>query len=228
MTKIEDTVRIPPYRFDDPLEEVAIQTLNDTYNGRLDKKLGLLICVNEIEEIGEGRLIMGDGASYHNVVFNAIFFKPEQQEVIDGEVIEIAEFGAFVRIGPMDGLVHVSQVTDDYINYDSKRGALLAKESNKTLDEGDLVRTRIVAISLKDNSSLRGEELIIQTKKMCRCETSLGMPVLWPWVREIEIYSIYFICIEYVSYIFGIHSYKVEIRHLRFKLSFLKGTHQDT
>ena len=58
MTKIEDTVRIPPYRFDDPLEEVAIQTLNDTYNGRLDKKLGLLICVNEIEEIGEGRLIM--------------------------------------------------------------------------------------------------------------------------------------------------------------------------
>ena len=153
MTKIEDTVRIPPYRFEDPLEEVAIQTLNDTYNGRLDKKLGLLICVNEIEEIGEGRLIMGDGASYHNVVFNAIFFKPEQQEVIDGEVIEIAEFGAFVRIGPMDGLVHVSQVTDDYINYDSKRGALLAKESNKTLDEGDLVRTRIVAISLKDNST---------------------------------------------------------------------------
>ena len=153
MTKIEDTVRIPHYRFEDPLEEVAIQTLNDTYNGRLDKKLGLLICVNEIEEIGEGRLIMGDGASYHNVVFNAIFFKPEQQEVIDGEVIEIAEFGAFVRIGPMDGLVHVSQVTDDYINYDSKRGALLAKESNKTLDEGDLVRTRIVAISLKDNST---------------------------------------------------------------------------
>ena len=64
MTKIEDTVRIPPYRFDDPLEEVAIQTLNETYNGSLDKKLGLLICVNKIEEMGEGRLIMGDGASY--------------------------------------------------------------------------------------------------------------------------------------------------------------------
>ena len=53
-TKIEDTVRIPPYRFDDPLEEVAIQTLNETYDGRLDKKLGLLICVNKIEEICEG------------------------------------------------------------------------------------------------------------------------------------------------------------------------------
>lgn len=153
MTKIEDTVRIPPYRFEDPLEEVALQTLNNAYDGTLDKKLGLLICVNEIEEIGEGKLIMGDGASYHNVVFNAVFFKPEQHEVIDGEVIEIAEFGAFVRIGPMDGLVHVSQVTDDFINYDSKGGTLFASDSNKSLSEGDLVRGRIVAISLKNNST---------------------------------------------------------------------------
>jgi DNA-directed RNA polymerase subunit E' len=145
-------VRIPPRRFDEPREQVAIETLNETYNGRLDKNLGLFICVNEIEELGEGKLIMGDGASYHSVIFNSIFFKPEQQEIIDGEVIEIAEFGAFVRIGPMDGLVHVSQVTDDFITYDAKRGALLAKESNKTLDEGDLVRARTVAISLKDNS----------------------------------------------------------------------------
>jgi DNA-directed RNA polymerase subunit E' len=145
-------VRIPPRRFDEPREKVAIETLNETYNGRLDKNLGLFICVNEIEELGEGKLIMGDGASYHNVIFNSIFFKPEQQEIIDGEVIEIAEFGAFVRVGPMDGLVHVSQVTDDFITYDAKRGALLARESNKSLDEGDLVRTRTVAISLKDNS----------------------------------------------------------------------------
>ena len=65
-TTIKDIVRIPPYRFENPLEEVAIQTLNETYEGRLDKKLGLLICVNAINEISEGRLIMGDGASYHN------------------------------------------------------------------------------------------------------------------------------------------------------------------
>ena len=152
MTKIEDTVRIPPYEFDNPLEDVAIETLNKEYSGRLDKKHGLLICVNEILEIGEGRLILGDGASYHNVVFNAIFYKPEQQEIVNGEVIEITDFGAFVRIGPMDGLVHVSQVTDDFISVNSKSGSLVAKDSNKRLDEGDLVKARIVAISLRDNS----------------------------------------------------------------------------
>jgi len=153
LSKIEDTVRIPPFRFGDPLEDVAIETLNETYNGNLDKNLGLLVNVHEIEEIGDGKIIMGDGASYHDVVFSAVFFKPELQEIINGEVIEIAEFGAFVRIGPMDGLVHVSQVTDDYINYDAKGGRLLGKESNKTLEEGDSVRARIVAVSLKGKST---------------------------------------------------------------------------
>lgn len=152
ISKIEDTVRIPPYRFEDNIEDVAIEILNEEYNGVLDKKLGLMVSVTSIDEMGEGVLIMGDGAAYHKVVFNAIFYKPEQQEIVEGEVIEIAEFGAFIRIGPMDGLVHVSQVTDDYINYDFKRGALIGKESNKALEEGNRVRARIVALSLKGKS----------------------------------------------------------------------------
>ncbi|MEL7669784.1 MULTISPECIES: DNA-directed RNA polymerase [Methanobacterium] len=153
MSKIEDTVRVPPTLFDEPLEEIAFELLNENYVGMIDKKLGLMVTVKEIEEIGIGRVIMGDGAAYYNVTFTALFFKPELQEIVEGEVIEITEFGAFVRMGPMDGLVHVSQVTDDYINYDSKRGALLGKESKKTLEEGDKVRARIVALSLKGKSS---------------------------------------------------------------------------
>lgn len=153
ISKIEDTVRVPPTLFDEPLEEIAFELLNESYVGMIDKKLGLMVTVKEIEEIGIGRVIMGDGAAYHNVTFTALFFKPDLQEIVEGEVIEITEFGAFIRMGPMDGLVHVSQVTDDYINYDAKRGALLGKESKKTLEEGDKVRARIVALSLKGKSS---------------------------------------------------------------------------
>ena len=153
MTTIEGTVRIPPYRFDDPLEDVAIETLNEEYIGQLDKDLGLMVGAFNIVEIGEGVLIMGDGAAYHNVVFNAIFFKPEQQEIVEGEVNDITEFGAFVKIGPMEGLVHVSQVTDDYINYDPKNSALIGNESKKILTEGDKIRARIVTLSLKGKST---------------------------------------------------------------------------
>jgi len=153
VSKIEDTVRIPPSRFEDPLNDVAVEILNESYVGKIDKKLGLMVTVKEIEKLGTGKVIMGDGAAYHDVVFNALFFKPELHEIVEGEVIEITEFGAFIRIGPMDGLVHVSQVTDDYINYDGKRGALMGKESKKSLEEGNKVRARIVALSLKGKSS---------------------------------------------------------------------------
>jgi DNA-directed RNA polymerase subunit E' len=153
VSKIEDTVRIPPNRFVDPLEDVAVEILNESYVGKIDKKLGLMVTVKEIEELGIGKVIMGDGAAYHDVIFTALFFKPELHEIVEGEVIEITEFGAFIRIGPMDGLVHVSQVTDDYINYDGKRGALIGKESKKSLEEGNKVRARIVALSLKGKSS---------------------------------------------------------------------------
>ena len=153
VSKIEDTVRIPPSRFEDTLNDVAVEILNESYVGKIDKKLGLMVTVKEIEEIGTGKVIMGDGAAYHDVLFTALFFKPELHEIVEGEVIEITEFGAFIRIGPMDGLVHVSQVTDDYINYDGKRGALIGKESKKSLEEGNKVRARIVALSLKGKSS---------------------------------------------------------------------------
>ncbi len=153
VSKIEDTVRIPPSKFGDPLENVAVEILNESYVGKIDKKLGLMVTVKEIEELGTGKVIMGDGAAYHDVLFTALFFKPELHEIVEGEVIEITEFGAFIRIGPMDGLVHVSQVTDDYINYDGKRGALIGKESKKSLEEGNKVRARIVALSLKGKSS---------------------------------------------------------------------------
>ncbi len=153
ISKIEDTVRVPPAYFEEQLEDVAFELLNEKYVGKIDKKLGLMVTVKEVHDIGVGRVIMGDGAAYYDITFTALFFKPELQEVVGGEVIEITEFGAFVRMGPMDGLVHVSQVTDDYINYDAKRGALLGKESKKTLEEGDKVRARIVALSLKGKSS---------------------------------------------------------------------------
>ena len=54
--------------------------------------------------------------------------------------------------GPMDGLVHVSQITDDYINYDARNASLIGKESNKILQQSDKVRARIVALSLKGKS----------------------------------------------------------------------------
>ncbi len=60
------------------------------------------------------------------------------------------EFGAFIGLGPLDGLLHVSQIADDYISYDEKNSRLVGKETNKAIAEGDKVRARVVAVSLNE------------------------------------------------------------------------------
>ncbi|MDP6612445.1 MAG: DNA-directed RNA polymerase [Candidatus Hydrothermarchaeota archaeon] len=163
MVRLEDLIRVPPERFGEPLKEVIEEIIKvgydykgrheGGYEGRLDKDLGIVMAITQVLDINDGSVIPGDGAAYHNTSFDALTFKPELQEVLDGEVVEIVEFGAFVRFGPLDGLVHVSQITDDYIVYDEKRGALLGKESNKALEVGDRIRARIVAESLNPDKS---------------------------------------------------------------------------
>ncbi|WXG42870.1 MAG: DNA-directed RNA polymerase [Promethearchaeati archaeon SRVP18_Atabeyarchaeia-1] len=152
LVTVKDIIRIPPDRFGEDIEKVAMDMLNKDYGGVSDLDIGFVISIVGVDNVGIGKLIPGDGGAYHEVTFKVLTFKPQPQEVIEGEVVEIVEFGAFIRLGPTDGLCHVSQVTDDFISYNMKKSQLLAKESRRILSEGDKVRARIIAISLGEGS----------------------------------------------------------------------------
>ncbi len=145
---LEDTIRIPPETFGNPLEKVGHQQVKAKYEGVVNEELGYVIAVIDVKVSPTGKIIPGDGATYHKVAFSLLAFYPMLQEVVEGEVVEIADFGAFVRIGPIDALLHVSQLMDDFISYDEKQGVLLGKETKRKLISGDQVRVRITAVSL--------------------------------------------------------------------------------
>jgi len=138
-----------PDKFGKNLEDSLKQILAEKYESKLDRDLGAVVSITDVKTDGIGKVIPGDGAAYYNTVFKALTYKPELQEVVEGEVIEVVEFGIFVRLGPLDGLVHVSQITDDYLNYDEKGSRFVGKESKRTIGQGDTVRARVVTISLK-------------------------------------------------------------------------------
>jgi len=148
LTKLEDTIRIPPETFGTPLETVGHQQVRAKYEGIVNEELGYVVAVTKVKVSPVGKIIPGDGATYHKVTFSVLTFYPKIQEVVEGEVVEIADFGAFVRIGPVDALLHVSQLMDDFISYDEKQGVLLGKETKRKLTNGDQVRVRITAVSL--------------------------------------------------------------------------------
>jgi DNA-directed RNA polymerase subunit E' len=145
---LQDTIRIPPETFGNPLEKVGLDQVKAKYEGIVDEELGYVIAVNKVEVSPVGKIIPGDGATYHKVSFSLLTFYPIIQEIVEGDVVEIADFGAFVRIGPVDALLHVSQLIDDYMSYDEKQGVLLGKETKRKLTSGDQVRVRITAVSL--------------------------------------------------------------------------------
>ncbi len=114
-----------------------------------------MLLVVDVDEVGEGKIVAGDPGVHYKTKFKMLAFKPELQELVYGKVIDNTEFGAFVRIGPMDGLVHISQLMDDFVSYDSKNSVFLGKQSRHTLKEGDEVRARIISVSFgKDENKI--------------------------------------------------------------------------
>src|SRR4030042_1229051 len=151
--KVKDTIRIPPNKVSEDLDDVVTQIVQTTFEGTMRKEYGVIVVVDNIESEGPGIVIHGDGAMYQKCAFDALTFKPELQEVIDAVVCEIVEFGAFCHIGPLDALVHMSQIMNDYVEVDSESEVIIGKEKKLTLKKGDVVRARVVAVSLNELSA---------------------------------------------------------------------------
>lgn len=151
--KLTDTIRVPPERFGEDLGGVVKDIVQETFEGVIRRNHGLIVAVNNINTLGDGIVIHGDGGMYQKVEFDALTFKPALQEVIDAIVCEIVEFGAFCHMGPFDALIHMSQVMNDYVNVDAENERIVGKENKRVLKIGDPVRARIVAISLNELSA---------------------------------------------------------------------------
>ena len=147
-----DVVRIPPHRLGPSLETVLTELAQQQFEGKLVDGQNLMVMIRSVTPVGEGHIIHGDGGVYQEVEYEALTFRPELQEVIEGSLVEIRKFGAFVRFGPLDGLLHVSQIMDDRVNIDEHNQRLVGVESKKALKVGYKGRARVGSLSLSEIS----------------------------------------------------------------------------
>ena len=145
---LKTKIKVHPSRFGSSLKNAIKESIAEKYENRMDRNFGMGLCVVKVNEVGEGKIYPDDPSVHYSVTFDLLVFKPELHEVLVGDVIDNTEFGAFVRMGPMDGLVHVSQLLNDYVSYDEKNSIFTGKETKKTLKEGDPVRVRVISISM--------------------------------------------------------------------------------
>ncbi len=148
ISTLGDVVRIPPSLFGTALKKAGLNILKEKYESMISADLGYIIMILDAKVEEMGKMIAGDGGTFHKVEFDALTFYPKLQEIVNGEIVDITDFGAFVRIGPTDALLHLSQVMDDYLKSDVKSGMILANQSGRTLRVGSTLRARITAVSL--------------------------------------------------------------------------------
>ncbi len=148
---VSDKVRIPPDKLGMKLEEAVKASLEEKLEGSMEKGLGVILAVMSVEKIGECLILPGDGALYCPVDFRVMAYAPEQHEVVKGEVIDVTEFGIFIRMGPVDGMVHVSQLMDDFVSYDSKNLMFTGKKTKRRIKEKSVVLARIISVSMAEN-----------------------------------------------------------------------------
>ncbi|HLD05311.1 MAG TPA: DNA-directed RNA polymerase [Candidatus Nanoarchaeia archaeon] len=147
--KVKDHVRVPPSSFGLAIEKAVVDELKKKYSGYVSKELGLVIDVSSVTEIGDGIIIPGDGANYYHTSFELLSFEPEMQEVCLGKIKDIADFGAFISLGPIEGMIHISQTMNDFVSF-NKDKTLAGRESKRVLKVGDRCVARVIAVSYKD------------------------------------------------------------------------------
>ena len=151
---VEDEIAVPPTKLGLNIKNSVKESIGEKFEGKIDNEIGVVLAVKEIDEVKEGMILPGDPSVQYPVRFKLLTWMPREHEVVEGEVVDITEFGAFIRCGALDGLVHVSQVMDDFVSYDEKNAQLVGKQSRKILKEGDNVRAKIISVSFREQSKL--------------------------------------------------------------------------
>jgi len=147
----KDKVRLPAQFFSMKLGDALTQILREKYERRVHKDTGVSLAVWNVKADDDGIVIPGDCAAYFDVTFDVLTYLPVVNEIIESEVSEAVEFGAFVTMGPIEGLVHLSQIANDFLTYNKKLGAFSGRESKKSIKKGDHVFAKISTVSMKNN-----------------------------------------------------------------------------
>lgn len=90
----------------------------------------------------------------------------EAGNILEGKVINITNFGAFVEVGGKTGLVHISEVADSYV-----------KDIREYLKEQDVVKVKVLSVDDNGKMSLSIKQAMPPKRKSAK-------PIEIDWISE--------------------------------------------
>lgn len=83
----------------------------------------------------------------------AQFMEDKIGEEFDGIISGVTNFGIFVELeNTIEGLVHVSYLTDDYYRYEEQHYAMIGERTGNVFRIGDQIRVRVLQVNIEERS----------------------------------------------------------------------------
>lgn len=146
-------------------EKVGIeaQNLKENINESIEEKLenlhikennGVFLGIVEIKNIGEsGEILPEKPYIYFDVEYKALFFQPLEGEIIESYITDVAEFGPFVRFGPVEALIHISQISKEKLSYNPEQDVIASRDNKIIIKKGEEVRAMVVNFSISEEKT---------------------------------------------------------------------------
>lgn len=117
-------------------------SLND--NSNLNER-----CAVVAEQSSKQERIADEVERDTNKIFIAEFMSDKIGEEYEGIISGVTSFGIFVELdNTVEGLVHISNIEDDYYIYDNDNKVLTGRVTGNTFKIGDIVRVRLEKVSI--------------------------------------------------------------------------------
>jgi len=127
-------------------DDEVISKVKRKYESMILEDQGVIVMIiGNIEPTGT--TLTENEIKNYAIKFDVLTFYPKLLEIVRGQIVEVTDFGAIVRIGPLDAILHLSQILGDYLKTDVRAGTIISN-SGKSMKIGSSIRARITAVSI--------------------------------------------------------------------------------
>jgi DNA-directed RNA polymerase subunit E' len=148
---LKEKFRVPSELFRMDKDDAVKEVIKSEYENKIKPDLGYIITVLDVKTSDTGIVAPGDPNIYYEAEYSLLTFSLEPNEVVCGVVKDIIDFGAFINIGPFEGLLHLSQISKESFSFNKKTKQLVSSDGKKVIKKGDIIYAKISSVSMKDN-----------------------------------------------------------------------------
>lgn len=144
LLKFVEELVLPPSVLSKNIKNIIKSKLLDKVQGSVSEKYGYIICVVNVDDTPNGKILDTTGDLLFTVSYRAVVMKPFRGEVCEGVIYKLDQFGIHVAVGPMS--VYISNFNFPPQFKYNEVNKIYVSDTNEQLKENTTVRFRITGI----------------------------------------------------------------------------------